>query len=130
MTTKARIVHTAIPAGPHTLTPAELTVDGARCEALFASRLQRSDAPGADVVAEAIRVTVQQLGSDGCAGRMAQEFGDHPEAAAQRMRWVRSLLNLTQDDHVVSWPQARGWPWQALISTLPQGEALRGPDRA
>jgi len=24
---------------------------------------------------------------------MAQEFGDHPEAAAERMRWVRSLLN-------------------------------------
>jgi hypothetical protein len=43
-------------------------------------------------VAEAIRVTVQQLGADGCTGRMAQEFGDHPEAAAARMRWIRSLL--------------------------------------
>jgi hypothetical protein len=43
-------------------------------------------------VAEAIRVTVQQLGTDGCTGRLAQEFGDHPEAAAERMRWVRSLL--------------------------------------
>jgi hypothetical protein len=23
---------------------------------------------------------------------MAQEFGDHPEAAASRMRWIRHLL--------------------------------------
>jgi len=29
----------------------------------------------------------------GCTGRMAQEFGDHPEAAAERMRWVRSMLS-------------------------------------
>ena len=61
--------------------------------ALFASSLQRSDAPTADVVAEAIRVAVRQLGADGCTSRMAQEFGDHPEAAAERMRWVRSLLS-------------------------------------
>jgi hypothetical protein len=66
--------------------------DRGQCPVLFASSLQRSDAPGADAVAEAIRVTVQQLGTDGCTGRMAQEFGDHPEAAAARMRWVRSLL--------------------------------------
>jgi hypothetical protein len=44
------------------------------------------------VVAEAIRVTVQQLGTDGCTGQMAPEFGDRPEAAATRMRCVRSLL--------------------------------------
>jgi hypothetical protein len=74
-------------------TPARPNVTDAQCRALFASSLQRSDAPGAGVVAEAIRVTVQQLGTDGCAGRMAQEFGDHPEAAAERMRWVRSLLS-------------------------------------
>jgi hypothetical protein len=24
---------------------------------------------------------------------MAQEFGDHPEAAAERMRWVRQLAS-------------------------------------
>ena len=74
-------------------TPARLTVDDAQRQALFASSLQRSDAPGAGIVAEAIRVTLQQLGTDGCTGRMAQEFGDHPEAAAKRMRWVRSLLS-------------------------------------
>ena len=26
------------------------------------------------------------------AGRMAQDFGDHPDAAARRMRWVRQLI--------------------------------------
>jgi hypothetical protein len=38
------------------------------------------------LVAEAVRFTMRQLGTDGCTGRMAQEFGDHPEAAAERMR--------------------------------------------
>jgi hypothetical protein len=92
MTTSALVVHTAAPAGARALTCAQLTVADAQCRALFASSLQRSDAPGAEVVAEAIRVTVRQLGADGCTGRMAQEFGDHPEVAAARMRWVRSLL--------------------------------------
>ena len=67
-------------------------LDEARCEALFASGLQPSDAPTADMVAEAITCTERQFGTGGCAGRMAQEFGDHPEAAARRMRWVRRLV--------------------------------------
>ena len=74
-------------------TPGRLNVDDAQHYALFASSLQRSDAPGAGVVAEAIRVTLQQRGAEGCTGRMAQEFGDHPKAAAERMRWVRSMLS-------------------------------------
>jgi hypothetical protein len=61
-------------------------------EALFASALQRSDAPSPEVVAEAIRRTVRQFGRRGCAGRMAQEFGDHPETAVERMNWVRQLV--------------------------------------
>jgi hypothetical protein len=36
--------------------------------------------------------TVRELGIDGCAGRMAQEFGDHPEAARDRMQWVRAVV--------------------------------------
>ena len=68
-----------------------------RCTALFVSRLQRADAPAADApaadaVAEAVRVTVRQFGVRGCAARMAQEFGDHPETAAARMRWIRQLV--------------------------------------
>ncbi len=63
-----------------------LTVNDAWREALFASALQRSDTPTAEAVAEAIRRTLRQLGVGGCAGRMAQEFGDHPDAARDRMR--------------------------------------------
>jgi len=44
------------------------------------------------MVATAISLAVQQFGAGGCAGRMAQEFGDHPDAAARRMRWVRQLI--------------------------------------
>jgi hypothetical protein len=63
------------------------------CEALFASSLQPSDAPTAEAVATAIGRTVRQLGPLGCASHVAQEFGDHPEAACERMRWVRELAS-------------------------------------
>ena len=82
-----------------------LNVDDARCEALFASGLQRSDAPTAASVAEAISGAVRRFGTRGCAGRMAQEFGDHPQAAAERMRWVRRLAAKT-----TAWPQASPGP--------------------
>jgi hypothetical protein len=67
-------------------------VNDARCEALFASPLQRSDDVSAETVADAIRHTVAQLGVRGCASRVAQEFGDHPEAAIERMRWAREVV--------------------------------------
>ena len=70
----------------------QLDINGARGQALFSSGLQPSDAPTADMVATAISRAVQQFGIGGCAGRMAQEFGDHPDAAARRMRWVRQLM--------------------------------------
>jgi hypothetical protein len=73
------------------LAMARPNVNDARCEALFASVLQPSDVPTAEMAGRAINSTVRQLGIGGCAGRMAQEFGDHPDAAAQRMRWVRPL---------------------------------------
>ena len=68
-----------------------LNVNDARCEVLFASGLQRSDAPTAEMVADVIGRTVRQFGIRGCASRMAQEFGDHPETAAARMRWARRV---------------------------------------
>jgi hypothetical protein len=67
----------------------------ARCEALFASGLQQSDVPTSDAVAEAIRSTDRRLGNAGCVSRMAEEFGDHPDAAAERMRWARNLAART-----------------------------------
>ena len=72
-----------------------LNMMDARCTALFASGLQRSDALTGDAVAAAVQLTVRQFGVRGCAARMAQEFGDHPEAALERMRWIRHLVDLT-----------------------------------
>jgi hypothetical protein len=74
-----------------------LNVIDARCLALFASGLQPSDAPTADAAAQAIDRAIRRLGVHGCVARMAQEFGDHPDAAATRMRWARQLA---------VWPQA------------------------
>ncbi len=69
-----------------------LDVNVARCEALFASGLQRSDALTAAAVAEAISRTVRQFGVGGCVSLVAQEFGDHPEEARDRMRWACQLI--------------------------------------
>jgi len=74
----------------------QLNVIGARCAALFVSELQQSDAPTGYAVAEAVQRTVLRFGVRGCEGRMAQEFGDHPEAAMDRMRWVRQLVGELQ----------------------------------
>ena len=70
-----------------------LNINQARCEALFASGLQQSDTLTASALTEVIGRTVQRLGIRGCTSLMAQEFGDHPEAAAERMRWVRQLAD-------------------------------------
>ena len=69
-----------------------LNVKDARCVALFASELQGSDAPAPAALPEVISRTVRRFGIAGCASRMAQEFGDHPAAAASRMRWIRQLI--------------------------------------
>ena len=67
-------------------------IDDARRDALFASALQRSDAPTPDAVSGAIRLTLHRLGLHGCVALVAQEFGDHPEVAAERMHWVGQVI--------------------------------------
>jgi hypothetical protein len=79
------------------LAATRLNVNDARCVALFASGLQPSDALTAETVTQAINRAIRRLGVRGCVARMAQEFGDHPDAAATRMRWARQ---------VATWPQA------------------------
>ena len=70
---------------------AQPTAREARSGAVFASTLQPSGTPAAGMIASAISRAVQRLGTRGCAEKMAQEFGDHPDAAAGRMRWARQL---------------------------------------
>jgi len=77
-----------------------LNIEQARREALFASGLQRfasglrrSDILTADALTEVISCTVQRLSIGGCISPMAPEFGDLPEAAAERMQWIRQLAD-------------------------------------
>jgi hypothetical protein len=69
-----------------------LSISAARTDALFVSSLQRSDAPSAGQIRQSVAAAVRQFGSRGCAGRVAQEFGQHPELAAERMRWARQAV--------------------------------------
>lgn len=66
---------------------------GVWADALFASVLQRSDNPSAGQVRKAIAAAVRAYGGLGCVQRVAQEFGDHPEAAVNRMRWARAVAS-------------------------------------
>jgi hypothetical protein len=61
-------------------------------DALFASMLQRSDGPCAGQVRKAVAAAMRAYGGHGCAERVAQEFGDHPETAVARMRWARGVV--------------------------------------
>ena len=69
-----------------------LSISAARADALFASALQRSDEPSAAQIHQAIAASVRAFGTRGCAARVAQAYGEHPETAAPRMRWARATV--------------------------------------
>jgi hypothetical protein len=69
------------------------STSAAWADALFASMLQRSDGPSAGQVRKAVAAAMRAYGGRGCAEQVAQEFGDHPETAAERMRWARGVLS-------------------------------------
>ena len=70
-----------------------LSASAVRADALFASDLQRRDEPSVGQVRHAVAAAIWAFGCPGCAGRVAQEFGDHPETAVIRMRWARSVVH-------------------------------------
>jgi hypothetical protein len=70
-----------------------LTTPAFEADALFVSALQRSDELSAGRIRQAIAAAVGTFGYSGCAERVAQEFGDHPETAAARMRWARTVAD-------------------------------------
>ena len=78
--------------------PTDISAFGA--DALFVSALQCSDAPTAGQIRQAIDAAVAAFGFLGCTGRVAQEFGDHPETAAARMRWARAATRSAFGDLV------------------------------
>jgi len=68
-----------------------LSISAARADALFVSALQRSEELSTGQVRQAVAAAVRAFGSRGCAERVAQEFGDHPDTAVARMRWARTV---------------------------------------
>jgi hypothetical protein len=64
------------------------SISTVRADALFASALQPSGEPSAAQVGQAIAAAVRAFGTRGCAARVAQAYGDHPETAVVRMRWA------------------------------------------
>jgi hypothetical protein len=68
------------------------SVHALQADALFASALQRSDELSVSQIQRAIAAALDRYGVAGCAGRVAQEFGDHPETAAVRIRWARTVV--------------------------------------
>jgi hypothetical protein len=73
------------------------SVHALQAGALFASALQRSDELSISQIQRAIGAALDRYGVAGCAGRVAQEFGDHPETAAVRMRWARTAVTALED---------------------------------
>jgi len=68
--------------------------------------------PTGAMVSAAITSAVRRFGVGGCAARMAQEFGDHPEAVAGRMRWLQRVSGTgLKDQHQLrrAWVLAASW---------------------
>ena len=70
-----------------------LSISAVRADALFVSALQRSEEPSTGQVRQAVAAAVRAFGGRGCAERVAQEFGEHPDTAAARMRWARRMAD-------------------------------------
>ena len=71
----------------------DLSISAARAAALFTSVLQRSDEPSGQQVRQAIAAALDAHGPHGCAARVAQAYGEHPETAVPRMRWARTTAS-------------------------------------
>ena len=74
------------------------SISTVRADALFASALQRSDNPSAAQVGQAIAAAVRAFGARGCAARVAQAYGEHPETAVVRMRWALAMVTCAPEE--------------------------------
>jgi hypothetical protein len=70
----------------------DLSISAVRADVLFAPALQRSNEPSAGQVQQAVFVAIGALGDRGCAARVAQAYGEHPEIAVTRMCWARAAV--------------------------------------
>ncbi len=105
----------------------DLSVTGLQADALFASTLQRCDEPSAGQVRQAVVTAIREFGYSGCAARVAQEFGDHPEMAAIRMRWTRAVAGAAFAQSALQpWPFAIADGWHAARPRLPADQVAGG----
>ncbi|MFC7546973.1 hypothetical protein [Plantactinospora sp. GCM10030261] len=80
----------------------------ARAEALFVSAVQPSERPTAYQVRRAVAHSLLRHRLAGCAALVAQEYGDHPGAALDRMRWaVAAVRNAYPASRVAAAPAPR-----------------------
>jgi hypothetical protein len=70
---------------------AHLGIGAFQADAVIGSGLQRCDELSGRKVRQVVAGAIQTFGRSGCAGRAAQELGDHPETAVIRMRWARAV---------------------------------------
>ena len=100
---------------------AYLGIGAAWADAVFVSGLQRRDELSAGQVRQAAGAAIRAFGCSGCAGRVAQEFGDHPETAATRMRWALGIAR----DAFAAPPPEPGWGADAggLLAIRPRPPA-------
>jgi hypothetical protein len=101
-----------------------------RADALFASALQRREEPDPGQVRRAIAAAIGALGGLGCAQRVAQEFGDHPETAVARMRWARTMARAAFPDSAPEpSPGPDPYPWPGA-PPRPAAKETSGPRNA
>ena len=68
-------------------------VTAARADALFTSDLSAHSEPSRAEVTDAIQRAVRAHGGcRGCAIEVVGEYGEHPESAAQRIRWALAMV--------------------------------------
>jgi hypothetical protein len=90
----------------------DLSIRVVQADALFASAVQCCDEPDSGQVRQAVAAAIRAFGSLGCAERVAQEFGDHPETAIVRMRWAR-VVACEAFPYLTPKPSPRGLPTRA-----------------
>lgn len=97
-----------------------ITLDQVRAEALFASDLQPSQHPPPELVRRSVIGVLRRFGSLWCAARMAQEFGDHPELAAERMAWA---VRVVHDCYARTRPRKGCYPGRGPLPWRSAGSA-------
>ena len=108
-----------------------LSVGTVQADAIFASELQRGDELSADQVRQAVTEAIHAFGYSGCAGRVAHEFGDHPETAVIRMRWARAVTHQAFTETAPDPdPRPDADPLLVFGPRLPAGETSDSPGRA